>query len=88
MKPTAGNRKCCLKLKLGNVLTLTGFCHGRRPSLFRLGILLLVGDYPIRTLVLYQKDFGWTAFLEVEPRCVEVALAEGLCNLGGGNHLN
>jgi hypothetical protein len=27
--------------------------------------LLLVGDYPVRQLVLYKKDFGWTAFSEL-----------------------
>jgi hypothetical protein len=35
-------------------------------------------------LALYQKDFGWMVFLGVEPRSVGVALAEGLCDLGGG----
>jgi hypothetical protein len=42
------------------VLTLTGICGGRRPWLFRLGILLLVGDYPSRELVLYREVLvGW-----------------------------
>jgi hypothetical protein len=45
------------------------------------------GVYPIRQLLLYQKDFGWMAFLGVEPRSVEVALAEGLCDLGKGESL-
>jgi hypothetical protein len=26
-----------------------------------------VGDYPIRQLGLYQKDFGWVAFWELDP---------------------
>jgi hypothetical protein len=43
-----------------------------------------VGDYPIRQLVLYPKGFGWMAFLVgVEHRSVDVALALGLCDLGG-----
>jgi hypothetical protein len=29
------------------------------------GLLLLVGDYSIRQLVLYEKDFGWMAFWEL-----------------------
>jgi hypothetical protein len=41
-----------------------------------------VGDCPNRQLVLYQKDFGRTAFLGVEPRSVGVDLAEGLCDWG------
>jgi hypothetical protein len=65
---------------------LTGFFCGRRPCLFRLWILLLVGDYPIRKLVFYGKDFGCIAFLGVEPRSVGVALAEGLCYLVGRSH--
>jgi hypothetical protein len=27
----------------------------------------MVGDYPIRKLVLYEKDFDWTAFWELNP---------------------
>jgi hypothetical protein len=26
-----------------------------------------VGDYSIRQLVLYEKDFGWMAFWELNP---------------------
>jgi hypothetical protein len=66
------------------VLTRAGFCSSRKPVLLRLGKLLLVGDYPIRLLFLYPKDFGWMVFLGAEPRSVGVALAEGLCDLGGG----
>jgi hypothetical protein len=29
--------------------------------------LLLVGYDPIRQLVLYEKDFGWMAFWELNP---------------------
>jgi hypothetical protein len=56
-KLIAGNGKCCLKLKLGNVLSPTRFCCWERSWLFRLSILLLLRDYPIRDLVLYQKNF-------------------------------
>jgi hypothetical protein len=31
------------------------------------GFLLLVEDYPVRQLVLYEKDFGWVAFWELNP---------------------
>jgi hypothetical protein len=59
-KRIAGNGKHCLKLKLGHLLTLTGFCRRGRPSFFRLGVLLLLGDYRIRKLVLYQNFLvGW-----------------------------
>jgi hypothetical protein len=44
-------------------------------------LLLLVGDYPIRQLVLCEKDFGWMT-LGVEPTSVGNALADGLCDLG------
>jgi hypothetical protein len=40
------------------------------------------GDYPIRQLILYEKDFGWMAFWELEPGSVEIILADGLCDLG------
>jgi hypothetical protein len=51
---------------------------------FQTQILLLVGDCYIGKLVLYQKDFGWMAFLGVQPRSVGVTLAEGLYDLDGG----
>jgi hypothetical protein len=31
------------------------------------GILLLVGDYSIRQLVLYENNFLWMAFWELDP---------------------
>jgi hypothetical protein len=31
------------------------------------GLLLLVGNYPMRQLVLYEKNFGWMAFWELNP---------------------
>jgi hypothetical protein len=46
------------------------------------------GRLHVRQLVLYPKDFGWMAFLRVEPRSVGVALAEGLCDLGDGGENN
>jgi hypothetical protein len=54
------------------------------------GLLLLVGDYPIRQLDLYEKDFGWMPFWELNPEVLaslwlmasatwgEITLAEGL----------
>jgi hypothetical protein len=48
------------------------------------GLLLLVGDYPIRKLVFYEKGFGWIALLDLNPRSVGIALADGLCDVGGG----
>jgi hypothetical protein len=32
-----------------------------RLELFKLGAMLLAGDYPIRQLVLCEEDFGWMA---------------------------
>jgi hypothetical protein len=87
MKHIAGNGKHCLKLKLGGVLTLTGFYLGGRPSLFRLEILLLVGDDPIRKLVLYQKDFGWMAFLDLDPEVLGSLWLMASATWGGGGLL-
>jgi hypothetical protein len=57
-----------------------GFCvAGSR--FFKLGLLLLVGDGPIRQL-LYEKDFD--GFLEVGHRSVVIALTYSLCELGRG----
>jgi hypothetical protein len=42
------------------------------------------GGLPNQTAYRSYKDFGWMVFLGVEPRSVGVALAEGLCDLGGG----
>jgi hypothetical protein len=41
------------------------------------------GGLPHQTAYPSSKDFGWMVFLGVEPRSVEVVLAEGLCDLGG-----
>jgi hypothetical protein len=58
------------------------------------GLLLLVGDYPIRQLVLYEKDFGWMAFWKLNPEEFgslwlmasatwrKITLAEGLHDWG------
>jgi hypothetical protein len=44
------------------VLTPTGFLSRRKALTFPdKGLLLLVEDYPIRQLVLCEKDFGWMA---------------------------
>jgi hypothetical protein len=44
------------------------------------------GGLPHKTAYPSYKDFGWMVFLGVEPRSVGVVLAEGLCDLGGGDH--
>jgi hypothetical protein len=52
------------------------------------GLLLLVGDYHIRQLVLYEKDFGWLTFRELNPE-VLVSLwlmASKTFAGGGGDH--
>jgi hypothetical protein len=42
---------------------LVGFLSWRKALAFsNQDLLLLLGDYPIRQLVLYEKDFGWMAF--------------------------
>jgi hypothetical protein len=45
---------------------------------------LLVGDYCIRKLVLYEKDFGWMAFWELDPEVLGLLWLVGFCDLGGG----
>jgi hypothetical protein len=45
----------------------TGLCRGRRPWLFRLGILLIVGDYPIRQLILHPRILVWWFSWELNP---------------------
>jgi hypothetical protein len=40
-------------------------------------------DYPIRQLVLYKDDFGWMAFLEMDPG-VTASLWLKVFELGGG----
>jgi hypothetical protein len=49
------------------VLTLTGFLSWRKALTFSNKILLLVGDYPIRQLVLCEKYFGWMTVWELNP---------------------
>jgi hypothetical protein len=34
--------------------------------------LALVWDYPVRQLVLYEKDFDWMAFWEFKPEVLEL----------------
>jgi hypothetical protein len=58
------------------------------------GLLLLVGDCPIRQLVLCEKDFGWVALWGLDPEVVgslwlmasttwrKITSAEGLHDLG------
>jgi hypothetical protein len=64
------------------VLTLSGFLSWRKPFSNK-GLLLLVGDYPIRQLVVYEKDFGWMALFGFEPRSFVILLSDALCDLGG-----
>jgi hypothetical protein len=53
---------------MGVVLPLTGFLLWRKALTFSSwGLLLLVGDYPIRQRVLCEKDFGWVALWELNP---------------------
>jgi hypothetical protein len=67
MKRIAGNGKRCLKLNLGYVLTLTGFCCGERHWLFGLRMLLLVGIAPSENLSFIKRIlFGWL-FWELNP---------------------
>jgi hypothetical protein len=42
---------------------LTGFLSLQK-TFSNKRLLLLVGDYPIRQLVLYEKDLGWMALWE------------------------
>jgi hypothetical protein len=47
---------------MGGVLSQTGVLSPRKALTFSdQGLLLLVGDYPIRQRVLCKKDYGWMA---------------------------
>jgi hypothetical protein len=49
---------------------LTGFLSRRKALTFsNWGLLLLVGDCPVRQLVLCEKDFGWMVLWELNPEC-------------------
>jgi hypothetical protein len=91
----AGNGKRCLKTTTGGVLTLTGFLSRRKALTFSdKGVLLLVGDSPIRQRVLCKKDFGWMAVWVLNPEVLgllwlvvcatwgEITSAEGLHDWG------
>jgi hypothetical protein len=51
---------------MGGVLTLTGLLSLRK-TFSNKGLLLLVGDYPIRQRFLYEMDFGWMALWDLNP---------------------
>jgi hypothetical protein len=48
------------------------------------GAILLVGDYPIRQLVLYEKDFGWMVFRELNPEVLGSLWLMASATWGGG----
>jgi hypothetical protein len=50
----------------GNMLRQRGFVVAEGLDLSNYAILLLVGDYAIRQLVLYEKDIGSMAFWELD----------------------
>jgi hypothetical protein len=53
----------------GGVLTLKGFLSWRTAFTFSNQVLLLlVEDYPIRQIVFCEKDFGWMALWELNPK--------------------
>jgi hypothetical protein len=45
-------------------------------------LLPMMGDYPIRQLVFYEKDFGWMAFWQLDPEMLESLWLKGLHDLG------
>jgi hypothetical protein len=71
--------------KTGNCAYANGVFSWRRALAFQTRDIATSGGLPRQRACPYQKDFGWMAFLGVEPRSV-VALAEGLCDLGRGDH--
>jgi hypothetical protein len=49
------------------------------------GLLLLVGDCPIKQLVLCEKDFGWMALSELNPEMLgSIWLTAFVTWAGGG----
>jgi hypothetical protein len=44
----------------------------------------MVGNYPIRQLVLYENDFGWMAFWELNPEVLELLWLMTYSTLEGG----
>jgi hypothetical protein len=82
-KRIAGNGESCFKLKLGYVLMFNAV--STQP--FQARDIAASGGLPYQRTCPLLKDFGWMDFLGVEPTSVGFALFEGLCDLGGGNHL-
>jgi hypothetical protein len=61
--------------------------RGKALTFSNKGLLLLVGDYPIRQLVLYEKDFGWITLWELNPQVLgSLWLIASATWGGGGNH--
>jgi hypothetical protein len=77
------NVKLCIVNYNADVVTITDFIMFEGPDFTKYGLLLLVGDYPARQLVLYEKNFCWMAFFGVEIRSGGVALNNGLCDTEG-----
>jgi hypothetical protein len=69
----------------GGVLTVTGFLSWRRALTFsNKWLLLLAGDYLITQLALYEKDFGWMAFWELNPEVLGSLWLLASATWGGG----
>jgi hypothetical protein len=66
----------------GGVLTTTGFCHGAKPWLFKLGVIDTGGRLSHRATYPLWKGFWLGDSMAVGPRSVEIAFADGLCELG------
>jgi hypothetical protein len=56
---------------MGCAYTSGIFVMAEGPDFSKQGLFLLVGDYLIRQLVLYEKDFGWMAVWELNLEVLE-----------------
>jgi hypothetical protein len=78
----------CLKTITGGVLTLTEYLSRLKALTFSdKGLLLLVGDCPIRQRVLCKKDFGWMAFWGLNPEVLGSIWLTASATWGG-NHFS
>jgi hypothetical protein len=69
----------------GSVLTLKGFLSWRKALTFsNEGLLPLVGDYPIKQLVLSEKEFGWMALWKLNPEVLGLLSLMATATWGGG----
>jgi hypothetical protein len=73
--------------KTDNCTYANGVLSRPKALTFRSRDIAASGGYPLRQLVLCPEDFGWMVFPDVEPLGVGVALADGLCDLGGRGSL-